>query len=893
MTVGFAAPAQATGGPAVSLVDTNDTLSGSTISGYDPSTTIRLAIISNMGSVTWNNNGSGASLVSVSGYTAQGLWLQGTQDQLNAALAEISVNKPCGGGNYKIYAEVTDSGYVQDPVTGHLYQQGATIADFEPAIAASAATPVVQGGNNTFGYLATVTNPLENLIVSQFFGNGWLGASDSATEGDWKWVTGPEAGTSFYSGRGDQNGSVVGNAFAGWSSGEPNDWGPGEDYAETAGNGQWNDVSNGFMQPYTMEWGGMQGDDLSQVTVVSDNIDLTVAGAFTGAGTEADPYLVADATALHAVSGCGSESTYFKQTANISLPSDWAGDQGFQGHFDGNGKTITFAPGTVATHEGFGIWGFANSSNSSFVNMNVSGDIQSDVASSVGLLFGTGEASVSDSTFSGSITVSTSNGWDYGSVSGQGGQNLTNVSSTVNFITNGVSGEIGGLVGYFYGSMDGSSWDGEMTINGDPYSIGGLAGYTDCASISNSNAVGSISITGGGHDVGGLTGYFCGETQDSYANVTITASDANNVGGIAGHADGNFYRVAAYGNINGGDTIGGAFGWASSSQANDVVAHGNITSTYHGGSIVGGIESFSLYRAYGTGTVTAPSSRGAIGSYSNPDMSNVHWVPEQSTVTAPTDLNNGEVPYTTADEKSFDYYNQDGWNISTNWADNATWTICSGYDDGYPFLTSLHATDPCEPPLTNATAPTITGAGVVGKALSMNKGNWDAGVTFTYQWKLDGNNISGATAATYTPVTGDIGKTVTVELTGTKQGFKTAVKLSSNNVVVTAAPVIVVPTNTEVAVGEFAGNSWWVPLGFVAKVKAAVKAHSKATSLTCTGIVAPGGTKTWQKTLGLKRATLTCAIAKSFNSKLKTKLAWKVSATSDSVKRGAALKFNK
>ena len=245
------------------------------------------------------------------------------------------------------------------------------------------------------------------------------------------------------------------------------------------------------------------------------------------------------------------------------------------------------------------------------------------------------------------------------------------------------------------------------------------------------------------------------------------------------------------------------------------------------------------------------------------------------------------------DAVSYDYYNQAGWEISTNWADDAIWTICAGANDGYPVLTGGYSQDPCAPALTNATAPIINGTGVVGKSLTINKGNWDAGVAFTYQWKLDGNDIAGATAATYKPVDGDVGKTVTVALTGTKTGFKTTTKVSSNSVVVTAAPVIVVTEPSDVTVGGFAGNSWWIPVGFVSAIKAGVKAHSKATAVTCVGIVAPGGNKAWQKTLGLKRAALACSTAKSFNGKLKTKLSWKVAAATDKVLRGATLTFNK
>ena len=43
------------------------------------------------------------------------------------------------------------------------------------------------------GYLATITSEAENQIAAvQTNDVGWIGASDLATEGDWRWVTGPE-----------------------------------------------------------------------------------------------------------------------------------------------------------------------------------------------------------------------------------------------------------------------------------------------------------------------------------------------------------------------------------------------------------------------------------------------------------------------------------------------------------------------------------------------------------------------------------------------------------------------------------------------------------------------------------------------------------------------------
>ena len=894
MTSGLALPAQAGGGPSINLVDTNDSLSGSAISGYSSGTTLRLAVISNMGTVTWTNNGSGANLVSNSGNTAQGLWLEGTQDQLNAAMAEITVNKPCAG-SYKIYAQVSDSGYLQDPTTGHLYSFNNVNDTIDQALADAAATPLVSGGTNTFGYVATVTSPIENIIVSQFFGQGWLGASDSATEGDWKWIDGPEAGTSFYSGRGDQGGVAVNNMFNDWNSGEPNDWGGGEDNAEILSNGTWNDIGNNT-HPYTVEWGGMPGDDLSPVTVVSDNVDISVVGAFSGAGTEADPYLIPDATALHAAAPCGGPNVFFKQTANITLPNTWTGDQSFDGHYDGNGKTITYSANTP-THSDYGIWGFAGQNDRAYIHdLTVTGDLDANNSYRVGLVVGyANNVDFTNITVDGNMTAGGGR-WGVGGVAGvYYNGTMDYITSTVDITFAGDNYAVGGIAGEMDSTINHSTWSGTISApSGTSVNyVGGLAGNLDCGNIYNSSSAGSISVDGG-DGVAGLVGYGCGVIQDSHSSTAVTATSAADVGGAFGYGSSiNLYRVSATGNIVGSEEVGGLFGYNSGGEVYDVYARGNVTSANNGGSLAGSLECVQIQHAYSTGAVTAQVSRGAIGNYVCPSWSSLHWVPEQSTITVPGSLENGEVPYTLTDAKSYDYYNQDGWDISTDWSNGSTWTICSGANDGYPVLTAGSSQDPCAPPLTNATAPTITGTGVVGKALSMNKGNWDSGVTFTYQWKLDGSDIAGATAATYTPVDGDVGKTVTVSLTGTKQGFRTETKLSSNSVVVTAAPVIVVPTNTEVLVGGFRGNAWWMPAGFMPSIKAAVKAHSKATALTCTGIVAPGGNKAWLKTLGLKRATLACAVAKSFNGKLKVKLAWRVAAAGDAVKRGAGLKFNK
>lgn len=131
------------------------------------------------------------------------------------------------------------------------------------------------------GYLATISVQDESdLLGSQAPGAGWIGASDAALEGDWYWVTGPEAGTLFW--RGDSGGTAFGYEF--WNSGEPNNSG-NEDYAHITAPGvglpgSWNDLSNtgansGVYQPkgYLVEYGGMPGDppypDLAATTSIT------------------------------------------------------------------------------------------------------------------------------------------------------------------------------------------------------------------------------------------------------------------------------------------------------------------------------------------------------------------------------------------------------------------------------------------------------------------------------------------------------------------------------------------------------------------------------------------------------------------------------------------------
>lgn len=83
----------------------------------------------------------------------------------------------------------------------------------------------------------------------------------------------------------------------------------------------------------------------------------------------------------------------------------------------------------------------------------------------------------------------------------------------------------------------------------------------------------------------------------------------------------------------------------------------------------------------------------------------------------------------------------------------------------------------------NSVSPAIAGLAKVGEPLTAWEGQWSVAATYTYQWKADGANKAGATAKTYTPVVGDVGKPVTVEVTATNAaGTATATSQPTANV---------------------------------------------------------------------------------------------------------------
>ncbi len=188
------------------------------------------------------------------------------------------------------------------------------------------------------GYLATVTSAGENaFIAAKLQGEGWMGAADAAVEGTWRWVTGPEAGTLFFTQTSSQLGGSYGGAtpggglaidgmYSNWAAGEPNDWGDNEDNAHFLANGAWNDYAynNGSIRGYVVEYGGMPGDAALTTVSVSRNVQIISSNNAPRLDTSPSPVLTS--ILEDAGSGAGNVGNLVSQIVAATSISDVDGD---------------------------------------------------------------------------------------------------------------------------------------------------------------------------------------------------------------------------------------------------------------------------------------------------------------------------------------------------------------------------------------------------------------------------------------------------------------------------------------------------------------------------------------------------------------------------------------
>jgi len=174
------------------------------------------------------------------------------------------------------------------------------------------------------GYLVTVTSAEESAFVSaKLAGQGWLGASDAAVEGTWRWVTGPETNNLL--------------TYTNWNTNEPNNSGGTEHYGQFLTDGKWNDLPNSAtgIVGYVVEYGGSTGD---LVPHISDVVTVSIN------------YRPADPTSITASQNPICIGTGTQLTANGAVGTVYWYTGSCGGTFVTTGNPINVSPATTTTY---------------------------------------------------------------------------------------------------------------------------------------------------------------------------------------------------------------------------------------------------------------------------------------------------------------------------------------------------------------------------------------------------------------------------------------------------------------------------------------------------------------------------------------------------------------
>jgi len=215
-----------------------------------------------------------------SGDSLTEIGFRGTQDDINTALATLSFKGDGAEGSPTITLAVTPAGTNYYSGTGHYYEVVSATKTWSQAKTLAAASTY----EGLTGYLVTITSAGENAFIKEkVSANSWIGASDdndettgTTVEGHWQWVTGPEAGKTFFCDDIDESdGCEVddGYSYQNWNSGEPNNSGNESRGQFYTASGKWNDLRTTHTQTaYIIEYGGLNGE----TATVSGTTTLTI-----------------------------------------------------------------------------------------------------------------------------------------------------------------------------------------------------------------------------------------------------------------------------------------------------------------------------------------------------------------------------------------------------------------------------------------------------------------------------------------------------------------------------------------------------------------------------------------------------------------------------------------
>ena len=275
----------------------------------------------------------------------------------------------------------------------------------------------------------------------------------------------------------------------------------------------------------------------------------------------------------------GEASWFYDSTRNISTLTG-----GFEGTFQGNGKTIA--------------------------NLYINQPPSSDILEAFGLFEYIGATGVIDSVNLRDVNIHIqAAGWPVGTLVG-GNYGTIRSSSAVGSINLDGGVSRGGLAGGLVGSNDGAVSKiigsyANVDIEGNGIRVGGLVGLNNSGSIVASYSTGAVGSTGSNVDLGGLVGQNYGSITTSYSLSPVKATGTGGrVGGLVGS------NVGLIGD-NLADTVASSsVGLITASYAaGPVVATGN-------GSMVGGLlgsNSAAIIASYSLSPVKATGNGAYVG----------------------------------------------------------------------------------------------------------------------------------------------------------------------------------------------------------------------------------------------------------------------------------------
>lgn len=293
----------------------------------------------------------------------------------------------------------------------------------------------------------------------------------------------------------------------------------------------------------------LHGGDVVSVSVQAadkmPSYSVYATVALPGSGTEQDPYLIATADDLQAITSMEGDAPHFKLTSDIDLTEWIAGNNdgkgwipvggsssGLRGHFDGDGHTIS-GLWTDETYEYGGL--FAKVTQNAEVK-----DLRVEIASGhtvSGTVYAGGIAGINDGNISGCIVTGDISGGQYvGGIAGSSSDKIHQCRHDGQITATHASANVGGIAGSNSGEISECKSEGSITANGASAQCGGIAGGNgadgnihDCYGLSDVTASGTSSYAAG------VVGYNEGITERCYSAGNIAGAT---VASVSGYNDG-------------------------------------------------------------------------------------------------------------------------------------------------------------------------------------------------------------------------------------------------------------------------------------------------------------------------------------------------------------------